>query len=66
MQGGAVQGVGAGHVRTMMEDEWAHVALLSALTHVDDTALLAKTLVPEMLVRTSAPKAGRACLAGTC
>lgn len=48
-----------------MEDEWAHVALLSTLTHVDDTALLAKTLVPEMLVRTSEPKAGRACLHGT-
>ena len=35
----------------MMEDEWAHIALLSALTHVDDTALLAKTLLPAVVVR---------------
>lgn len=34
----------------MMEDEWAHVALLSAATHVDDTALLAKTLLPAIVV----------------
>ena len=34
----------------MMEDEWAHVALLSALTHVDDTALLAKMLLPAVTV----------------
>ena len=34
----------------MMEDEWAHVALLSALTHVDDTALLAKLLLPAVVV----------------
>ena len=34
----------------MMEDEWAHVALLSALTHVDDTALLAKMLLPAVVV----------------
>lgn len=40
----------AGHVPTMMEDEWAHVALLSAATHVDDTALLAKTLLPAIVV----------------
>ncbi|KAK9834069.1 hypothetical protein WJX81_007630 [Elliptochloris bilobata] len=38
-----------GHVHTMMEDEWAHVSLLSALTHVDDTALLAKTLLPAIM-----------------
>ncbi len=44
----------------MMEDEWAHVALLSALTHVDDTALLAKTLVPDILVRPNRPQVGHA------
>ena len=57
---GHERAVRAGHVRTMMEDEWAHVALLSALTHVDDTALLAKTLVPDILVRPNRPQVGHA------
>ena len=40
-----------GHVKVMASDEWAHVVLMAALEHTDDTALLRKTLVPELLVR---------------
>ncbi|BDA41597.1 Pumilio homolog 3 [Coccomyxa sp. Obi] len=38
-----------GHVKVMAIDEWAHVVLMAALEHTDDTALLRKTLVPELL-----------------
>jgi len=41
----------AGHVKTMAEDEWAHIVLIAALTFTDDTALLKKSIVPELLVR---------------
>ena len=40
----------AGHVKVMAEDEWAHVVLLAALKFTDDTALLKKFIVPELLV----------------
>jgi hypothetical protein len=40
----------AGHVKVMATDEWAHVVLMAALEHTDDTALLRKTLLPELLV----------------
>ena len=42
---------GAGHVKVMAEDEWAHIVLVAALSFTDDTALLKKALVPELLVR---------------
>ncbi|KAK9908988.1 hypothetical protein WJX75_005639 [Coccomyxa subellipsoidea] len=38
-----------GHVKTMACDEWAHIVLMAALKHTDDTALLRKTLLPELL-----------------
>ncbi len=41
----------AGHVKVMAEDEWAHIVLIAALSFTDDTALLRKTIVPELLVR---------------
>ena len=44
---------GIGHVKVMSEDEWAHIVLLAALTFTDDTALLKKSIVPELLVRCS-------------
>ena len=40
----------AGHVKAMAMDEWAHVALVAALAHTDDTALLAKVVLPEVMV----------------
>ena len=39
-----------GHVKVMAEDEWAHIVLLAALSFTDDTALLKKSIVPELLV----------------
>ena len=42
---------GAGHVKVMAEDEWAHIVLVAALSFTDDTALLKKAIVPELLVR---------------
>ena len=41
---------GTGHVKVMAEDEWAHIVLLAALSFTDDTALLKKSIVPELLV----------------
>ena len=41
---------GTGHVKVMAEDEWAHIVLLAALSFTDDTALLKKSVVPELLV----------------
>lgn len=32
-------------------DEWAHIVLMAALEHTDDTALLRKSVLPELLVR---------------
>ena len=43
--------MGAGHVKVMAEDEWAHIVLIAALSFTDDTALLRKAIVPELLVR---------------
>ncbi|EIE25301.1 ARM repeat-containing protein [Coccomyxa subellipsoidea C-169] len=37
------------HVKVMACDEWAHIVVMAALEHTDDTALLRKTLVPELL-----------------
>ena len=39
-----------GHVRSMATDEWGHLALLTALSRVDDTTLLRKALVAELQV----------------
>ena len=44
---------GTGHVKVMSEDEWAHIVLLAALSFTDDTALLKKSIVPELLVSCS-------------
>ena len=41
-----------GHVQNMAANEWGHVVLCMALSCVDDTALLSKTLVPELKVST--------------
>lgn len=35
----------------MAEDDWAHIVLIAALSFTDDTALLKKAIVPELLVR---------------
>lgn len=40
-----------GHVADMMVDEWAHLVLVAALSHLDDTQLLRKSLLPELTVR---------------
>lgn len=37
-----------GHVKTMASDQWAHLVLLSALSRVDDTALLRKHIISEL------------------
>lgn len=37
-----------GHARAMAKDEWGHAVLSTALTVVDDTALLSKTVVSEL------------------
>lgn len=34
----------------MSEDEWAHIVLVAALSFTDDTALIKKVMVPELLV----------------
>ena len=41
----------AGHVKTMAMDSWAHLVLMAALERVDDTALLRKHIVAELMVR---------------
>jgi len=38
-------------VRTMAMDSWAHLVLMAALERVDDTALLRKHIVAELMVR---------------
>lgn len=35
----------------MATDDWAHTVLMAALSVTDDTALLQKCLVPELVVR---------------
>jgi hypothetical protein len=45
----------AGHVKVMAEDEWAHIVLVAALSFTDDTALLKKAIVPELLVQIVLP-----------
>jgi len=40
-----------GHVVRMATNEWAHAPLCAALAVVDDTALLAKCVVPELKAR---------------
>ena len=42
-----------GHVKVMAMDEWAHIVLIAALAFTDDTALLSKSIVPEIVVSTS-------------
>lgn len=42
-----------GHVAAAARDEWGHLALACALSVVDDTALLNKVVVGELLVRWS-------------
>ena len=39
-----------GHVKTMARDEWAHLVLMTALDRVDDTALLRKYIIAELMV----------------
>ena len=46
-----------GHVVRMATNEWAHAPLCAALAVVDDTALLAKCVVPELKARASLPRA---------
>lgn len=38
----------AGHVKTMATDQWAHLVLITALTRVDDTALLRKHVISDL------------------
>lgn len=35
----------------MASDQWAHLVLISALSRVDDTALLRKHIISELQVR---------------
>ncbi len=44
-----------GHVKVMAMDEWAHVVLIAALAFTDDTALLSKSIVPEIVVSSLRP-----------
>ena len=44
----------SGHVMTMAVNEWAYVVLATALSVVDDTAMMAKVIVAEMKVRMDA------------
>ena len=45
---GAVKAI-KGHAAAMARDEWGHAVLATALTVVDDTALLAKAVVAELV-----------------
>ena len=56
----------AGHVRTMAKDSWAHLVLMAALERVDDTALLRKHIVTELMVRLLSPHSTVAVLAPCC
>lgn len=50
----AADTLAAGHVKSMARDEWAHLVLMTALDRVDDTALLRKYIIAELLVRSPA------------
>ncbi len=39
-----------GHVRTAAQDEWGHAVIMTALSVVDDTALLKKIIIAELQV----------------
>ncbi len=43
-----------GHVGAMARDEWGHLTLITALSVVDDTTLLRKSIVAELQVRSAA------------
>lgn len=42
----------------MAKDGWAHLVLMAALERVDDTALLRKHIIAELMVRLSVRKPG--------
>eukprot|EP00887_Chlorella_sp_A99_P001683 scaffold8.g1683.t1 len=46
-----------GHVGAAARDEWGHLPLLTALSVVDDTALLRKAVLPELQARRFGPPA---------
>ena len=53
----------AEHVEKLVNEEWGHVVLVCALSLVDDTTLLRKSLVPELQVsRGHFSKATVACM----
>ena len=43
----------AGHVKTMATDQWAHLVLITALSRVDDTALLRKHVISDLQASSS-------------
>ena len=43
----------AEHVDKLVDEQWGHIVLVCALTLVDDTTLLRKSLVPDLQVRIS-------------
>ena len=43
--------VHAAHVKSMATDQYAHLVLVTALSRVDDTALLRKNIITELQVR---------------
>lgn len=45
----------AEHVDKLVNEEWGHIVLICALTLVDDTTLLRKSLVPELQVSSLLP-----------
>lgn len=57
-----------GHVPAAVRDEWGHLALVTALSVVDDTALLRKFVVGDIQVRSNRHRLGRkvrrGCLTG--
>ena len=40
----------------MAKDGWGHVVLMAALTYTDDTALLRKVIIPDLLASPSPPQ----------
>lgn len=51
---GADQTSSAGHVPTMAQDDWAYVVLMAAMHVTDDTQLLNKVIMPELVVSVQA------------
>jgi pumilio homology domain family member 6 len=49
----------SGHVKTMASDQWAHLVLITALTRVDDTALLRKHVVSDLQASWVLPSQGQ-------